>query len=253
MSAKVVAITGGAQGIGRGIAYAFAQAGYAVSIADPVEDAGEEALEHIRGLGATGLYDRADTSQSADVERWIGRMLKDLGCPDVLVNNAGIGANKPFLELPLADFDRVQAVNVRGTFLCSQAVAREMVKAKRGGAIVNITSTRAFMSEANTEAYTASKGAIVALTHGMAISLGSYGIRVNSISPGWIETRDWQFSGRATEQHHSDADKEQHPVGRVGAPDDIAKACLFLAEDAGFMTGQNITIDGGMSVKMIYV
>ncbi len=195
MSAKVVAITGGAQGIGRAIAYAFAEAGYAVSVADPVADAGEEAIEHIRKLGAKGLYERADTSEPGDVERWIARTVKDLGCPDVLINNAGINANKPFLELPVADFDRVQAVNVRGTFLCSQAVAREMVKAKRNGAIINMASTRAFMSEANTEAYTASKGAVVALTHGMAISLGPHGIRVNSVSPGWIETRDWAILG----------------------------------------------------------
>jgi NAD(P)-dependent dehydrogenase (short-subunit alcohol dehydrogenase family) len=253
MSAKVIAITGGGQGIGRAIAYAFAEAGYAVSIADPVTDGGEEAIEHIRKLGATGIYERADMSEPADVGRWIARTVNELGCPDVLVNNAAINANKPFLELPVADFDRVQAVNVRGTFLCSQAVAREMVKAKRGGAIINMASTRAFMSEANTEAYTASKGAIVALTHGMAISLAPHGIRVNSISPGWIETQNWQFSGRATEPHHSKADDEQHPVGRVGVPDDIAKACLFLADDAAFMTGQNITIDGGMTVKMIYV
>jgi NAD(P)-dependent dehydrogenase (short-subunit alcohol dehydrogenase family) len=253
MSSNVVAVTGGGQGIGRGIAFAFAEAGYAVSIADTAADAGEEAVEHIRGLGQRALFERTDTAHPADVDRWIGRTIEEFGCPNVLVNNAGINANKPFLELGVEDFDRVQAVNVRGTFLCSQAVARELVKEKRGGAIINMASTRAFMSEANTEAYTASKGAIVALTHGMAISLGGYGIRVNSISPGWIETSDWQYSGRAKVPHHSEADKAQHPVGRVGVPDDIAKACLFLANDAGFMTGQNITIDGGMSVKMIYV
>ena len=252
MSAKVVAITGGAQGIGRAVGYAFAAAGYAVSIADPVEDAGEEAAAHIRDLGARCLYERADTSQEIDVQRWIARTVKDVGCPHVLVNNAGILANRPFLELPISEFDRVQAVNVRGTVLCSQAVAREMVKHGRGGAIINISSTRAFMSEPGTEAYTASKGAIAALTHGMAISLGLFGIRVNSISPGWIETSDWQFSGRAKEPHHSKADNDQHPAGRVGVPDDIAKACLFLADSADFMTGQNITIDGGMTVKMIY-
>lgn len=253
MSVKVVAVTGGGQGIGRGIAFAFAEAGYAVSIADTAADAGEEAVDHIRSHGGRALYEHADTAQPEDVARWIARTIEELGCPDVLVNNAGISANKPFLELPIEDFDRVQAVNVRGTFLCAQAVARELVKRMRGGAIINIASTRAFMSEANTEAYTASKGAIVALTHGMAISLGGTGIRVNSVSPGWIETSDWQYSERAKTPHHSDADKAQHPVGRVGVPDDIAKACLFLADRAGFMTGQNIIIDGGMSVKMIYV
>lgn len=249
---RVAAITGGGQGIGRGIALSFARAGYAVSIADPVVDGGEEARASIEGLGATALFEPADTSDEGQVERWIARTTRELGCPTVLVNNAGISARKPFLELPVADFDRVQAVNVRGTFLCSQRVARQMVADGIRGAIINIASTRALMSEPDTEAYTASKGAIVSLTHGMAISLGRYGIRVNSISPGWIEKRDWQFSGRAEAPEHSAEDREQHPVGRVGVPDDIAKACLFLAEQAGFITGQNLIVDGGMTVKMIY-
>jgi NAD(P)-dependent dehydrogenase (short-subunit alcohol dehydrogenase family) len=253
MGEKVVAITGGAQGIGRGIAYAFANAGYSVSIVDTATDAGDEAVAHIENAGRRAIFEHADISRAEDVRRWVALTVRELGVPDVLINNAGINANKPFLELPVEDFDRVQGVNVRGTFLCSQAIARELVAAKRGGAIVNIASTRAFMSEADTEAYTASKGAIVALTHGMAISLGGYGIRVNAVSPGWIETSDWQFSGRAKTPHHSDADKAQHPVGRVGVPNDIAEACLFLATEASFMTGQNIIIDGGMSVKMIYV
>lgn len=249
----VVAITGGGQGIGRGIALAFARAGYAVSVADPAEDGGRETLALVEKLGAKGLYEPADTSRPEHVGRWIDRTIAELGCPRVLVNNAGISARKPFLDLAVEDFDRVQAVNVRGTFLCSQAVARQMVAHKTAGAIVNIASTRAFMSEPGTEAYTASKGAIVALTHGMAMSLGPHRIRVNSISPGWIETRDWQHSSRAKAPMHSEEDCAQHSVGRVGVPDDIAKACLFLAENADFMTGQNIVIDGGMTTKMIYV
>ena len=250
---RVIAITGGGQGIGRGVALAFARAGYAVSLADTIEDGGEETLDLIEKLGAKGLYERADTSWPEHVARWIDRTTAELGCPHVLVNNAGISARKPFLELPVEDFDRVQAVNVRGTFLCSQAAARQMVAHGISGAIINIASTRAFMSEPGTEAYTASKGAIVALTHGMAMSLGPHRIRVNSISPGWVETRDWQHSSRAKAPQHSEEDRAQHPVGRVGVPDDIAKACLFLAENADFMTGQNLIIDGGMSVKMIYV
>jgi NAD(P)-dependent dehydrogenase (short-subunit alcohol dehydrogenase family) len=168
------------------------------------------------------------------------------------VNNAGISRRAPFLELSTTDFDRVIAVNLRGTFLCSQAVARKMVERGQGGAIVNIASTRAFMSEPGTEAYTASKGGIVALTHGMAMSLGRHRIRVNCVSPGWIETRDWQYTPRAQRPVHSERDRLQHPVGRVGKPEDIADACFFLAEQAGFMTGQNITLDGGMTAKMIY-
>lgn len=250
--AKVVAITGGAQGIGRGIAFAFADAGYAVSISDTDQKAGEEALAGVRARGSNGLFARADVAQETEVRTWIEQTVQTLGCPDVLVNNAGIVRNKPFLELPVEDFDRVLGVNLRGTFLCSQQVARRMAERGQGGAIINISSTRAFMSEPNTEAYTASKGGITALTHGMAISLGRYGIRVNAISPGWIETRDWQYSPRAETPVHSEQDRAQHPVGRIGTPQDIAEACLFLAEHARFMTGQNITLDGGMTVKMIY-
>jgi NAD(P)-dependent dehydrogenase (short-subunit alcohol dehydrogenase family) len=206
----------------------------------------------MREIGAEALFVRADTSKPADVARWLARTEKALGVPDVLVNNAGINANGPFLKLKPADFDRVIAVNLRGAFLCAQETARRMVARKIRGAIVNIASTRAFMSEPNTEAYTASKGGIVALTHGMAMSLAEHRIRVSCISPGWIEVRDWKLSARAQAPKHSRADNEQHPVGRVGRPEDIAEAAYFIAEHAGFMTGQNITIDGGMTVKMIY-
>jgi NAD(P)-dependent dehydrogenase (short-subunit alcohol dehydrogenase family) len=249
---RVVAITGGAQGIGRAIALRFARAGYAVSIADPDEGAGREAAGMVEKLGAKCHFARADVADVAQVERWVEETVRRLGCPDALVNNAGIGRRAPFLELKAEDFDRVIAVNLRGTFLCSQAVARRMAGRGQGGAIVNIASTRAFMSEAGTEAYTASKGGIVALTHGMAVSLGPAGIRVNCVSPGWIETRDWQYTPRATKPVHSERDRLQHPVGRVGRPEDIAEACIYLVEQAGFMTGQNITLDGGMTVKMIY-
>ena len=249
---KVVAVTGGAQGIGRAIALRFAHAGYAVSIADRDADAGREAAALVDQQGARSLFAATDVADAAQVARWVEETVRQLGCPDALVNNAGIGRRAPFLDLEAADFDRVIAVNLRGTFLCSQAVARRMVERGQGGAIVNIASTRAFMSEPGTEAYTASKGGIVALTHGMAVSLGPSGIRVNSVSPGWIETRAWQYTPRATTPVHSERDRLQHPVGRVGKPEDIAEACFYLVEQAGFMTGQNITLDGGMTVKMIY-
>lgn len=249
---KVVAITGGAQGIGRGIAFGFADAGYAVSIADPDAEAGAEAVAKIEAKGARALFVKTDVADKTEVDRWMDRTVRELACPDVLINNAGIMVRAPFLDLAIDDFDRVMATNVRGTVLCSQAAARHMVKRGQGGAIINIASTRAFMSEPDTESYTASKGAIVALTHGMAISLGPLAIRVNAVSPGWIETRDWQYTPRAEHPHHSERDKTQHPAQRVGRPEDIAEACLFLARHAGFMTGQNITIDGGMTVKMIY-
>ena len=240
---KVLAVTGGAQGIGRAIAEHFAAHGYAVSIADTHVAAGRAALQALLKKGAQAAFLRTDISRQQDVRHWLRATARTLGCPDVLVNNAGVRASAPFLTLSPQAFDLVLGTNLRGTFLCTQEAARLMVKYKVRGAIINIASTRAFMSEAGTEAYSASKGGIVALTHATAISLGPRGIRVNCISPGWIETR-----GR----RHSRRDRLQHPVGRVGTPEDVASACRYLAEQAGFMTGQNLMLDGGMTVKMIY-
>lgn len=240
---QALAVTGGAQGIGRAVALHFAKAGYAVSIADTNARSGRETLRTVKALGGAAAFFKTDVSDEAQVGRWLRATVRTLGCPDALVNNAGIRASAPFLELSAKAFDRVLAVNLRGAFLCTQAAARHMAKHRRKGAIINIASTRAFMSEPGTEAYSASKGGIVALTHATAMSLARHGIRVNCISPGWIETR-----GR----RHSRRDRLQHPVGRVGTPEDVARACVFLAQEAGFVTGQNLTLDGGMSVKMIY-
>ena len=249
---KVIAISGGGQGLGRAIAYHFAALGYAVSLSDTDAAAGRETLAVLTARDATALFVRADVAKAADVNAWMARTVKELGVPDVLINNAGIMIRKDALKLKPQEFSRVIATNLGGAFLCSQAAAKVMAKRGKGGTIINIASTRAFMSEPNTEGYSASKGGIVALTHAMAISLAPYRIRVNAISPGWIEVHDWQKSSKAVTPHHSKEDREQHPVGRVGIPADIAEACQFLAESAGFMTGQNITIDGGMTVKMIY-
>lgn len=250
---KTIAITGGGAGIGRGIAWHFARADYGVSILESDRQAGKEALQVMLEAGARALLTIGDVSKPADVTRWLSATKSKLGVPDVLVNNAGIEIRKDVLKLPLAEFDKVIAVNLRGTFIASQAAAKMMAAGKRGGAIINLASTRAFMSEEGTEGYSASKGGIVALTHAMAISLAKHRIRVNCISPGWIETSDWQKASKAKPPNHSKADRQQHPVGRVGVPGDVAKACQFLTESADFMTGQNIILDGGMSVKMIYV
>lgn len=132
--------------------------------------------------------------------------------------------------------------------------AAPLMKRSGGGAMINIASTRALQSEPNTEAYAASKGGVLALTHALAVSLGPDRIRVNAVSPGWIDVTEWKKAALRKAAHLTEADHAQHPVGRVGHPDDIASACVFLASDeAGFVTGQNLVIDGGMTVKMIYV
>jgi NAD(P)-dependent dehydrogenase (short-subunit alcohol dehydrogenase family) len=184
---KVIAITGGGAGIGRGIAWHFARAGYAVSITDSDRQAGRESLQVMREAGTEAIFVAGDVSKPADMNRWLSQTRAKLGCPDVLVNNAGTEIRKDVLALSIAEFDSVIATNLRGTFICSQAAAKMMVKSrpsksKERGVIINIASTRAFMSEAGTEGYTASKGGIIALTHGMAVSLARHHIRVNCIS-----------------------------------------------------------------------
>jgi NAD(P)-dependent dehydrogenase (short-subunit alcohol dehydrogenase family) len=254
----VVAVSGGGQGIGRAIAWHFAALGYAVSITDLDAEAGAESLAHMQAMGARAIFLKGDVAHPAHVARWLGRTKAELGVPDLMVNNAGRHLiRKDVLKLSIAEFDLLIASHLRSTFLCSQEVARLMAargprNAKGGGAIVNIASTRALMSEPNTEGYSAAKGGILALTHAMALSLAPHRIRVNAISPGWIEVSDWQKKRAATKPKHSKEDREQHPVGRVGRPEDIAAACHFLCEQAPFITGQNLVIDGGMTVKMIY-
>lgn len=249
---KVAAVTGGAQGIGRAVSLHFARAGYEIAAADTDKEAGSELVQDIRRSGGKAMFVHTDVGREEDVVRFFKLIEEELGRVDVLVNNAGIGRGGSMLDLPLARFDEVLGVNLRGAFACSQLAAR-LMKRQGAGSIINMSSTRALMSEPDTEAYSASKGGLLALTHAMAVSLGPFGIRVNAVSPGWIETRDWQKTSKRETPVHSERDRLQHPVGRVGTPDDIAAACLYLSsEQAGFITGQNFVIDGGMTVKMIY-
>lgn len=252
--ANIAAITGGAEGIGRALAITFASQGYQVSLCDVNKEAGFEVIREIRQMGGRAMFMKVDAAKPEELERWIKLTIADLGGIDVMINNVGIGHAANALELALEDFDRVLNVNLRSAFYCTQLAGRWMKDEGGGGSVINIASTRALMSEANTEAYAASKGGILALTHAMAVSLGKHGIRVNAISPGWIDTAQWRGLGEAYVPQHSEADKTQHPVGRVGRPEDIAEACLFLADGkkSGFMTGQNLVIDGGMTIKMIY-
>ena len=250
---KVVVVTGGGQGIGRAITQGFAREGAKVVIAEIDEEAGLENAEIIRKENGTALFIQTDVTSESAIQKMIEQTVKQFSTIDILINNAGIGHTESIYTIESTDFDRVIATNLRATFLSSKYAAIEMRK-KNAGVIINMASTRAFMSEPNTEAYAASKGGIVALTHALAMSLGHDGIRVNSISPGWIEVSDWQKTKKATHPHHSQEDQDQHPVGRVGKPSDIIEACFYLAsEHAGFITGQNLTIDGGMTKKMIYV
>jgi NAD(P)-dependent dehydrogenase (short-subunit alcohol dehydrogenase family) len=251
---RVVLVTGGAQGIGLGIAQAFGQAGAQVVLADADEEAGREALQRLQGQQLQATFIPCDVSSEQEVVALMEKIQEKQGRLDMLVNNAGIA--DPFAgkleEMPMSEFDRVLAVNLRGPMLCAK-YALPLLRKATHPAILNITSTRAFMSEPDTFAYSASKGGLEALTHSLAVSLAPDRIRVNAIAPGWIETGSWQKDRESYEPQHTREDMEQHPVGRVGEPQDIAEAALFLcSEKAGFITGQHLVVDGGMTVKMIY-
>lgn len=251
---KTAIVTGGGQGIGKAIVQAFSHHEANVVIAERDEEAGKEVIEWLVGKGGqreTLHFVHCDVAKEQDVKRMISESIEKFGRINYLVNNAGLSKFKPFLELSVEEWDEVLNTNLRGAFLCSKFAA-PYIKESHKGAIINIASTRALMSEPDSEAYAASKGGLVALTHAMAISLGP-DVRVNAISPGWIEVRDWKKSSERQKVAHSAVDNQQHPVGRVGEPEDIGRAVVFLCSgEAGFITGQNIIIDGGMTRKMIY-
>lgn len=250
MERKVIIVTGGAQGIGRAIVERFLGRGYAAVIADSDAEAGRETEAACRP-GGRARFILTDVAEEAQVRATMAETIAAFGRIDVLVNNAAISRGGPMAELSLADWNRVLAVNLTGPFLCANHAAPHLRKTR--GSIVNIASTRAFMSEPDTEAYAASKGGLHALTHALAASLGP-DVRVNCVSPGWIETRPWAKQIARKEAVHTAADRAQHPVGRVGRPEDVAALVDFLAsEESGFTTGANVMIDGGMTRKMIYV
>jgi NAD(P)-dependent dehydrogenase (short-subunit alcohol dehydrogenase family) len=249
---KVAIVTGGGQGIGKAIVKRFLQEGIKVAIADIDEEAGKETEAEYKHLGSPWFI-QTDVSNENSVKSLIRETRKNFGCIDVLVNNAGRAnpENPPITELSLEDWNKTISTNLTGVFLCAKHSATYLRKAK--GTIINIASTRALMSEPNTEAYSASKGGVLALTHALAISLGP-DIRVNCISPGWIEVSEWQKQAKRHQAELTEQDHQQHPVGRVGQPEDIASLAVYFASpEATFITGTNFVIDGGMTKKMIYL
>jgi len=250
ISGKIAVVTGGAQGIGKAIATKFLMEGARVAIAEIDVEAGNETSEELKHLGEIHFV-QTDVASEEDVKAMIAGTVERFGSIDILVNNAGVMIYNPISQLTLEEWNRVIGVNLTGMFLCSKYAAPYL--AENNGAIINISSTRALMSEPDTEAYSTSKGGVISFTRALAVSLGP-DIRVNCISPGWIEVREWRKSRYRVLPDLSDADHEQHPAGRVGDPMDVAKAALFLADpENSFITGENIVIDGGMIRKMIYL
>lgn len=244
MSKSVVIVTGAANGIGRSVAEAYVNNDDYVIIAD-IHESGEEMAQQWRALGKEVLFVKTDVRLADDLTRLMKTTIDTYGRIDILVNNAGKVLFKSPYDIEVEEWDDILQTNLRSVFLASREAAKYMRMNERGGSIINIASTRAIMSEPHSELYAASKGGILSLTHALAASFSDDYITVNAISPGWIETGNYE---QLTKNDHN-----QHFSKRVGKPDDIARACLYLtAPENDFITGTNLVIDGGMTKKMIY-
>ncbi|ADZ69319.1 Short-chain dehydrogenase/reductase SDR [Polymorphum gilvum SL003B-26A1] len=244
---KVAIITGAARGIGLAIARRFAIDGAKVVIADVDDDAGEAAAEDLRAIGEA-LFIHCNVAERLDVRNLVAETLNAFGDIDILVNNAGIAVGADFLDLEEADFDRVLQVNLKGTFLCSQAVARHMVeKVEAGGepgTIINMSSINAVLAIPGQVPYCVSKGGVAQLTKATALALAPHGIRVNAIGPGSIMTE--MLASVNSDPAARARILSRTPMGRVGEPSEIAGVAAFLASgDASYVTGQTLYADGG--------
>jgi glucose 1-dehydrogenase len=250
LSGKVAIVTGAAQGIGQACAVRIAQEGAKVALCDVNAAAVERAVQAIQAAGATAVAVAGDVAKPADVDNAVAATLQAFGRIDVLINNAGVVDDAPFLDLAIEEFDRVLGINLRGAFLMGQAVARQMARQAQGkdagapGAIVNMSSINEKFALPDHVAYSISKGGISQLTKAMAIALAPLGIRVNAVGPGTIETpllenviRDASFRAKVL---------SRTPLGRFGRPEEIAAIVAWLASDeASYVTGTTIFADGG--------
>lgn len=209
--------------------------------------AGERLADEICQSGGEILFYHGDVGKKADLEGFVSCIIKQYGSVDYLINNAMLSYGGILSDCSYEDFTRTLQVGVTAPYYLSKLLLPHF---RANAAIVNLSSTRAFQSQADTESYTAAKGGITALTHGLAVSLAGR-VRVNSVAPGWIDTGSTYDEYYIPE--HTPSDQNQHPVKRIGEPMDIVRTIMFLCDEAnGFINGQNITVDGGMSIRMIY-
>jgi glucose 1-dehydrogenase len=247
---KVAIVTGAARGIGRACAERLAREGARVVLADVEDEEGQKVCESIAGTGREARFVSADVSERLDVHNLVALTLEAFGRIDVLVNNAGIVDDAPFLELDEGEFDRILRTNLKGAFLVAQAVARTMVKERKAfpdrapGAIVNMTSVNAWFGLSEHVAYSVSKGGLMQLTKSMALALAPYGIRVNAVGPGTVETHMIESVLKDRELKRTALSRT--PLGRFARPEEIAAVVAWLASaEASYLTGTTIWADGG--------
>jgi NAD(P)-dependent dehydrogenase (short-subunit alcohol dehydrogenase family) len=241
LAGAVVVVTGGASGIGLATAAAASLAGAAVMLADRSRAALDEATDSLTALGSKVAALEADVTDPAEVNDLVEATLSTFGRVDGLVTSAGVEGSVPALELAADAFDAVVAVNLKGSFLCAKGFAPAITDAG-GGSIVTISSALAFSGRANGAHYAASKAGVVSLTKSLALEWGPYGIRVNSVAPGVIDT---PMASRIPDEYRS-AYVSRTPLGRIGTAEDVANVARFLlSADAGYVTGQTIVVNGG--------
>lgn len=249
----VVIVTGSGKGIGKGIAKRFAIEGAEVIIATRTAEDGLNTEKELQDLGARATFIQTDVANEASIIHLVSEIDQHFGRIDVLVNNAGVTLFRPLLKATIEDWEKVMNIDLRGVFLCSKHVAAYMVKKKTRGSIINISSNHATSTLPDTEIYAAAKGGVNAMTRSMAISLGKYGIRVNSISPGFTDTPHYQkwLAEKADPERIEKEIFGLHATGSICSPEDIANLAYFLAFDqSAKITGSDILIDGGLTARL---
>lgn len=249
-TSRVVVVTGASQGIGAGIAMRFAEAGADVVVNYNTNDAGaQEVVSQINAIGRSAISVQANVAQRADVDRLIGQAVESFGRLDVMVNNAGLYPLAMLLDMTDDEWDSMIAVNLRSVFLCTQAVAKQFLSQEDAGSIVNIASIEAENPAPMHSHYNAAKAGVVMYTRASANELGQHGIRVNAVSPGliWREGIEEAWPDGVSRWQKAAA------LNRLGQPDDVADACLFLASSAArWITGVNLVVDGGVMTNQIF-
>ncbi|MGD9142801.1 MAG: SDR family NAD(P)-dependent oxidoreductase [Dehalococcoidia bacterium] len=247
---KTAIVTGGANGIGRGISLLFAEEGCSIAIADLNEEAANETLKEIAKRGSDGIFVKCDHTKSDQVNNMVEKVIAKYGKIDILVNNAGwFGQFTPIADLTEEEWDRSLDVNLKGVFLCCKAVSPYMMK-QRYGKIVNMASLAGLTAGPPNAHYSSAKGGVISLTHDLSSQFAAYGITVNSILPGLIRTGMWDHSvapGTDVDEHLQKRADEMIPLHRVGMPEDVARVALFFASYlSDYVTGDRLIVGGGL-------
>ena len=240
---KTAIITGGANGLGRATALLFAKEGANVVVADMDENAGSKVINDIKNSGGRGLFVKVNVSDQQEVNNLVSAALKEFGKLHILINNAGIVSDGRLVKMELEQWQKVIDVNLKGVFICAQAVSKVLVEQNEGGAIINTSSVVGLYGNFGQSNYVASKAGVIGMTKTWAKELGKYNIRVNAVAPGFMETDII----KSMPEKVINLMKDKTLLGRLGKPDDIANAFLYLASDEGsYVTGAVLSVDGGI-------